>query len=264
MKFFLTLILTLIVLNNYCQISDSAKIKFQYEFSFIEDSITKKVEKDICLLLIGKEYSKYYSYLKYKRDSLVYDEVKKGAGTAQLLNNIGKYDTKGSPAIVYKNVSKDSLLLTTELVSDRFLIQEKVGFDWKINPDTMTILGYQCQKATTTFSGRNYTAWFSSAIPLNDGPWKFYGLPGLILKISDTKGYFNFECTGIESLVPEKRFTIKKESFLPITNEKFKKLVNLYYEDPLAYLIDIKGINFAVVGGGENQVKKIKPIMLEL
>jgi GLPGLI family protein len=44
---------------------------------------------------------------------------------------------------------------------------------------------WEAQKATTEFGGRKWTAWFCEEIPLSDGPYKFKGLPGLIVKISD-------------------------------------------------------------------------------
>lgn len=51
--------------------------------------------------------------------------------------------------------------------------------------DSLSILDYKCIKATTRFRGRDYTAWVTKELPINDGPWKFYGLPGLILQIED-------------------------------------------------------------------------------
>lgn len=69
--------------------------------------------------------------------------------------------------------------------------------DWQISTDTTSVLGYLCTKATTTFRGRDYVAWFTQEIPINEGPWKLYGLPGLILKAEDTAGLFRFEAIGL-------------------------------------------------------------------
>lgn len=69
--------------------------------------------------------------------------------------------------------------------------------DWQISTDTTSVLGYLCTKATTTFRGRDYVAWFTQEIPINEGPWKLHGLPGLILKAEDTAGLFRFEAIGI-------------------------------------------------------------------
>ena len=69
--------------------------------------------------------------------------------------------------------------------------------DWQISTDTASVLGYLCTKATTTFRGRDYVAWFTQEIPINEGPWKLYGLPGLILKAEDTAGLFRFEAIGL-------------------------------------------------------------------
>lgn len=46
-------------------------------------------------------------------------------------------------------------------------------FGWKIENEKKTILGYNCQKATTFFRGRNYEAYFTTEIPYQDGHWKF-------------------------------------------------------------------------------------------
>ena len=70
---------------------------------------------------------------------------------------------------------------------------------WTLESEKQTICGYQCQRATCHWRGRDYEAWFTSAIPLKSGPWKFGGLPGLIMKIYDTKHLYTWEAVSVEN-----------------------------------------------------------------
>ncbi len=75
--------------------------------------------------------------------------------------------------------------------------EETMNFLWEITNETDTILGLPCIKAFTNYGGRHYFAWFTLAVPINDGPYVFQGLPGLILKVIDDRGWYNFVVTNI-------------------------------------------------------------------
>lgn len=57
---------------------------------------------------------------------------------------------------------------------------------------------FNCTKATVAFRGREFIAWFTSEIPVTYGPWKFHGLPGLILEVHDVDNLFFWEATKIQ------------------------------------------------------------------
>lgn len=80
--------------------------------------------------------------------------------------------------------SKD-FFFTANVDSRDFFIYDKVPQpNWKIEENqTKTIAGYKCIKATGIFRGSNITAYFTKELPYSAGPFKFYGLPGLILDI---------------------------------------------------------------------------------
>ena len=70
---------------------------------------------------------------------------------------------------------------------------------WDIITDsTKQILDYHCQMARCKFKGRTWTAWFTTDIPLDNGPWKLCGLPGLILRAYDAKQQYIFNCVGMK------------------------------------------------------------------
>ena len=90
-------------------------------------------------------------------------------------------------------------MFSDRLITSRFYYKEPApDFQWSLKQDTCSILGYPCQKAVCQYGGRVWTAWFTTHIPISDGPYKFSGLPGLILRISDEDQFFIFELSGME------------------------------------------------------------------
>jgi len=75
----------------------------------------------------------------------------------------------------------------------RHYMERSLDLQWKLKNETKTIAGLTCSKATTNYGRREYTAWFTTEIPISDGPYIFNGLPGLIVKVVDSKRWYDFE-----------------------------------------------------------------------
>lgn len=196
---------------------DSGKVRISYAFN-ATDVKNYKTYDDLQLLEIGTKVSKYYSFFVSNSDSLVTDWRLKNSNTGGIPSRLG---IKGKDLLwseyYYSEYYKDLIQNTfTEynrmpyaMEKLKYYYVEKIpSFQWNILPDTLTIMTYLCQKANCHFRGREYIAWFTPDIPINSGPWKFGGLPGLILKISDAANKYNFECIKIEQ--PKQKFPIKK------------------------------------------------------
>lgn len=86
--------------------------------------------------------------------------------------------------LIVKNF-KNKTIISDELYFFKYLtvLDTLDLFDWKISTEHENILNYDCNIAYTKFRGRNYKAYFTKKIKKFDGPYKFNGLPGLILKI---------------------------------------------------------------------------------
>jgi GLPGLI family protein len=95
---------------------------------------------------------------------------------------------KASKVYFVSDISNDperNFFFTANLDSKDFFIYDKVPKPhWKIDESkTKKIAGYQCYKATAVFRGSNVIAYFTKELPYSAGPFKFYGLPGLILEL---------------------------------------------------------------------------------
>ncbi|MCD9616640.1 GLPGLI family protein [Chryseobacterium gleum] len=102
--------------------------------------------------------------------------------------------------------------------------------NWKLVDESKVISTIMCKKAEVTFKGRNWIAWYAPEIPLPYGPYKFSGLPGLIVKITDDKGDFDFELIKSvpTSKLKGKLITIRKNRYtdaIETTQQKLKQAV---------------------------------------
>ncbi|MDR0995453.1 MAG: GLPGLI family protein, partial [Tannerella sp.] len=181
------------------EVLDTAEYEVSYSLKCVEDpslKVMKTPVPDVCVLQIGKHISKTYSETVYANDSLDAAQLKAGAGVLSSLK------APVPPVEVFKGYPSGRMTTTYLPIIGgalpAFRYAEPVPQqDWKIGAATKKILGYDCTEATCSYRGRDYVAWFTTAIPLKDGPWMFGGLPGLILAIHDTQNQYVFRCIGI-------------------------------------------------------------------
>jgi GLPGLI family protein len=87
---------------------------------------------------------------------------------------------------------------TIRFMNVEFHVKDSLdSFMWELTKDSFTILNMKCLGAKTTFRGRDYVGYYSQDFSISEGPWKFGGLPGLILSIRSTDGFVKWEATKI-------------------------------------------------------------------
>ena len=232
------------------RVLDSAYLKCTFKLSHVHDTLNadKTREIDMQTLLIGNKMTKYFS--QYMVDYCLYvgdlfkkrdKRIQKTSTGAQPIIHNQENGTLGYE--IFKSYP-DNKMTVTDLASQtgpayigsNYQYEDVIpNLKWEMKNDTSTILSYSCQKAITTFRGRTYEAWYTTEIPINNGPWKFGGLPGLILKVSDKKQYFVFECIGIEKskkLEPIKFYDLK---YLKISRLNLAKLYQRLHDDYMGY-----------------------------
>lgn len=197
------------------EVLDTAYLKCQYKFSYLKDTLEHlKGEDDLLILQIGRKSSKCYSYYTELCDSLERTagghEVWK-AMFAKALEGLRQNKdrdlfhrnvlSRRTTARIYKNYPQGEMTITESIVTDYFIIKEKLEPQrWIMEDSAKVILGYNCQKAVCDFRGRHYTAWFAPDIPDDNGPWKFFGLPGLIMEVYDQKRQYEYLIIGLQKV----------------------------------------------------------------
>ena len=195
--------------NNY-EVLDKAKLMVNYKLTWRNDSTTPKIGKqENMILLIGNETSSFQSlgYYRYREFQMSNHDA-----SAIEYERMVQETTSNISYRIYKNHPKGRITVMEYVpFTGYFEYAEDIpNFNWEIMEDTMRIEGYLAQKAVCEYGGRTWEAWFTEELPFNDGPYKFCGLPGLILNMIDARRDYRFFFQSIE--VPEEGTTIKWEN----------------------------------------------------
>ncbi len=218
---------------------------------------------DSLILEAGRIASKCYSYYRNYSDSFLLEQVSRNLSLG--INKIdgSQLGLKGTSVKIYKNFHENSITVLDQITQQPCIYKDSLFlFNWIIQNDTISILGFTCQKANTYFRGRNYTAWFTNEIPVNNGPLKFGGLPGLILSIHDDKNKFYFECSSVEFLKQKLPITFEEKKYTKLTREEYRKLMQFKMADPIGFA-RAQGFEASSVNG-EQPAKPVKYDPMEL
>lgn len=240
-------------------IADEFNYKIIYKLTYQPDSTRIESRKgEPMVLYIGDNISKFSSEGKVVEDSLKKNYDYSNANSASFARLRAQIPETEFDYYIHKDIPQGKISYTQEIGMDNFkYIEDKNLFDWNILPATDSIFGFPVQKATTYFAGRNYTAWFTNEIPISEGPYKFNGLPGLIIKISDDRNHYVFELTQIQKLKSPIPVVFEEDGFLQTTKEKFLEIKKEYKKDPVGYMKrTVPGVK--ITYGSPEQKKKVE------
>lgn len=132
----------------------------------------------------------------------------------------------------YYNYTNNELVSKENIISKEYNVKEKAPFfKWNLIDSTKTINGIEVRCASTKFRGRKYIAWYSTKYAAKSGPWKFNGLPGLIVNIYDNTHRYEWNLSKVYS---EKiNFKNQKDSIINnnLTQISLKDFVDLKYNN---------------------------------
>ena len=220
--------------------------RFFYELTFKPKKDSAKVEKVMTILDVVKDKSIYRDYTIVAQDSIlkiqieamqksgVFKDISKSVTMPKFSEKIYKF----YPSMKVQYVDRVANGFTPMNIG----YNEDLKFNWKIDAQKEKIGAYNAQKATTEYGGRKWTAWFTADIPLQDGPFKFHGLPGLIVKVTDDGNNYSWELKGnkkvenfneipyIETVSPGG----DGGKVVEVSRDKFEKTFGEFKKDPMA------------------------------
>ena len=214
---------------------DSSELNVFYKFvSTDKDNPTRKTAESVCILQIGKQNSKFADVERLKLDSLYQQFSQQGHAGTKEFNLLLSHKPVWSGIVIKK--FKNDTLIRQNFISSNICQYEDIpsALNWQLINETKEILGYKCRKAIGKYRGRLYTAWYAEKLPINDGPFVFRGLPGLILEIVDTDQYIHFKAEAINKN-PMVVFLEDSHSIIKTSREKCRKFQENYFYNPGAF-----------------------------
>jgi GLPGLI family protein len=251
---------------------EHALLRVAYRVTGQLDSLNKEtVLVDTLLLTVCQGKAYYHHPLFYRQDSLSYAMENM---TIEEYSRMFGGRLKGGSAYKKNYLNNDvcvqlpgkSVVYASWGVSNIYYTETQLP-RWSIEQEKEKVAGFECQKATTTWRGRRWVAWFTREVPLPFGPWKLRGLPGLIVKAeSSGTAPYRFELVGIEKIdVPAKIFysDASLERYMPSSFEEYTKLVYQKYLEPEKYYktvlmsIGMQNVSFS---GSYEAIEHFNPI----
>lgn len=183
-----------------------SKIRIRYAFQ-AQDLNDEETWIDCGQLLAWNDMTQYSSYYVSENNAYILQWIKDNPnknyypGAAKLKGRGQDYWSEYQYSQIYvsgKELTEWAVMPSAEYQQWRYK-EEWPSMQWTLGTEKQTICGYQCQQATCHWRGRDYVAWFTSDIPMMSGPWKFGGLPGLIMKVYDTEHLYTWEAVAVEN-----------------------------------------------------------------
>lgn len=228
----------------------TARLECRYGYFWLKDTTARMspdggllsgdsaaLERGMMLLQCGgpSGVSRFYSYDKFYLDSLML-AADGGGGTAFDVWSL----PSGTAFTVYKHFPEPGRMTSTDVVgADNYLVEEQVpDLGWKVCDEWKEVLGYRVRRAECTFRGRDYVAWFAPELPVSDGPWKFCGLPGLILEVYDVRMQYRYVLEGL-TVKDGLRVEMPDAQYIRTDVEKYLRTLRRYTENPMLIMSEI-------------------------
>ena len=150
----------------------------------------------------------------------------------ELLNPIKTVSKSNQLIIRDVNSNKNTMIVfTTDNKALKINSEDQIA--WNLLDEYKQVKEYKLQKAIAQFGDRNWIAWFCSDVNINEGPFKFNGLPGLVFELEDADHIFQYHLASISKLLTKDKTYRKNYDEAPLISwEKYNKNLSNFFDDP--------------------------------
>lgn len=208
------------------------------------------------VLLANSKESKFYSPRTEQIDSLnstldgeaKFKEMQRAAALGGNYDDIPRRD--GSMYVV-KSTESGIIKVYDTAGMEQYIVEEPLeNIEWSLIEDsTKNVLGYNCVMATANYHGRKWTAWFTPEIPVQTGPWKLAGLPGLILEADADNSVYSFMATGIQNSDRQIMPVYLADRYEKIKRKDFLKAKRSFLDNPIGQINAKYGASGMIASG---------------
>lgn len=200
-----------------------------YKFQYKADTVNNKYSKAEEFYLIGDAgQSTFLPLNRYLADSIKQKNNNDNSTLAgEILHlNVSSIPHYKSTIYIVKDHLKKEMLSFKRYGQQNYYSQEDIKLNWVITGDTIFNAKQNriLHKATVAYGGRNYTAWFAPDIPISDGPYKFSGLPGLIISLKDDDSRYLFLLDKMMPYQDKKLPLSPKAVSIKLSNKELSKI----------------------------------------
>lgn len=241
------LFLVIVILSSCLTFSQDYKII--YEFKWKSEKNDNAYNSELTTLVSNGNESYFEALSKFKYDSLKTDMRNKGFRSFPSLKEEWKFQS-----LIAKDLKAQTTILEQNIFDKIYITKYECKPTWTILKDKTTLFDYNVQKAETTFGGRKWIAWFANEIPMQDGPYKFFGLPGLILKINDAEENFIFEIKGLTKEKSDISKRNRTSSIVNLSPKQWNSFWEKYQNEPSNIFANLNesGATYSYVYNGKS------------
>ncbi len=206
-------ILTIVFI--YFSVSIYAQNSLCASVEYIQTTHFSKTYSAVFLLNFNAYISLYFENKVQKTATKETKEIKDGR--IRINQELARNNTNSE---FYYNDKKHFYYMEIFFDQELMVKDPDLHFKWRLSTETKKIGRFLCQKATTHFRGRDYTAWFTPQIPVAFGPWKFRGLSGLILEVYDKDRVLHIVAKNV-------KLTEKENCKIEVDKSRFKEAMTI-------------------------------------
>jgi GLPGLI family protein len=223
--------------------SQKTDYSIYYKFTYAKDTVALSSYSTPVYFLLHKNGSdsKFLSFGQYLVDSSEYaiiGDLDPALHTQEIVYKVMKgMDPRAYSSfnlMVAKDFKTQIQYFSIHTVGGYYICKKDLTIEWQFHNEKDTIQGLEVFKATTHIGGRDWVCWYAPSIAIKDGPYKFYDLPGLIVKAYDTDKRYIFELFKIQNPFYKYMNLLYKKNIVYVDCDYIKKFMHNFQKNPSA------------------------------